>query len=332
MEGQQVSLDRITCLPPTIIETILCLLPIQEAGRTSILSRDWRYKWTKIPELGFYEHMFEVSKHEDEQSDMEQHEDEQSDMEQPYIPWERKDMSKRFKLFYAIYQVLLAHRGPIVEFSLSVNRTDDTCVEIDQIIAHLSRTNTVEILSLELGNDYRLPLSIFSMHQLRDLYLYMGEINHQPTFNGFENLTSLYLDSVNISRKVLLHLLSKCPILKSVGLLLYLEDNIPANDNSTIFELFEKVYTQAEIDAVKLQDYSDIRLEHLSKLKITNFSNFKPEMVFLKHILANSPVLKKASIVLDSMVAKNEHLQISRILSHYPCASPVVEISVKHSD
>lgn len=203
------SLDRISSLPPTIIETILCLLPIQEAARTSILSKEWRYKWTKIPELEFNEDTFKVSKRENEQSFMEH----QFDMS-----WERKDMSKRFKLFYAIYQVLLAHRGPIVEFSLSVTRTDDTCVEIDHIIAHLSRTDTLKKLSVEFGDGYRLPFSIFSLHQLTDLYIYMGHINHQPTFNGFANLTSLYLDSVNISKNALLHLLSKCPLLKSACL------------------------------------------------------------------------------------------------------------------
>ncbi|KAM0058871.1 putative F-box-like domain superfamily protein [Helianthus debilis subsp. tardiflorus] len=43
--------DLITTLPQAIIETILCLLPIEEAARTSILSRAWRYKWTTIPKL-----------------------------------------------------------------------------------------------------------------------------------------------------------------------------------------------------------------------------------------------------------------------------------------
>ncbi|MFS8029610.1 putative F-box domain, leucine-rich repeat domain superfamily, F-box-like domain superfamily [Helianthus anomalus] len=47
--------DRITTLPRAIVETILCLLPIKEAARTSVLSREWRYKWTIIPKLAFYQ-------------------------------------------------------------------------------------------------------------------------------------------------------------------------------------------------------------------------------------------------------------------------------------
>ncbi|MFS8031599.1 putative F-box-like domain superfamily protein [Helianthus anomalus] len=57
MEAKHLSkaqqLDRITTLPQSIIETILCLLPIEETARTSILSREWRFKWTTIPKLVF---------------------------------------------------------------------------------------------------------------------------------------------------------------------------------------------------------------------------------------------------------------------------------------
>ncbi|XP_035842710.1 uncharacterized protein LOC110924098 [Helianthus annuus] len=46
-------LDIITRLPQAIIETILCLFPIEEAASTSIFSKEWRYRWTKIPKLVF---------------------------------------------------------------------------------------------------------------------------------------------------------------------------------------------------------------------------------------------------------------------------------------
>nr|GEY44698.1 hypothetical protein [Tanacetum cinerariifolium] len=53
METGDLSLDRISNLPPTIIENILCLVPIKDAVRTSILSKQWRYSWVKIPNLVF---------------------------------------------------------------------------------------------------------------------------------------------------------------------------------------------------------------------------------------------------------------------------------------
>ncbi|GKA68122.1 F-box/FBD/LRR-repeat protein [Tanacetum coccineum] len=60
MKTQHSSLDRISNLPSCIIETILCRVPIKEAARTSILSREWRYKWIKIPKLTFKEHKFDM--------------------------------------------------------------------------------------------------------------------------------------------------------------------------------------------------------------------------------------------------------------------------------
>ncbi|GKE67704.1 F-box/FBD/LRR-repeat protein-like protein, partial [Tanacetum coccineum] len=54
-------MDRLSELPLNIIETILCLVPIREAGRTSILSKEWRYRWTKVPKLVFDVKTFQVS-------------------------------------------------------------------------------------------------------------------------------------------------------------------------------------------------------------------------------------------------------------------------------
>ncbi|GJV73343.1 F-box/FBD/LRR-repeat protein-like protein [Tanacetum coccineum] len=53
-------MDRLSNLPSGIIELILCRVP-QEAGRTSILSKEWRYRWTRIPNLVFIEDTFQVS-------------------------------------------------------------------------------------------------------------------------------------------------------------------------------------------------------------------------------------------------------------------------------
>ncbi|GJZ40957.1 F-box/FBD/LRR-repeat protein-like protein [Tanacetum coccineum] len=53
-------MNRISDLPPGIIESILCFLPIKEVVKTSILSREWRYRWMKIPKLVFKEFKFHV--------------------------------------------------------------------------------------------------------------------------------------------------------------------------------------------------------------------------------------------------------------------------------
>ncbi|XP_076885472.1 F-box/FBD/LRR-repeat protein At1g13570-like [Bidens hawaiensis] len=215
-------MDRISRLPIGIIESILCLLPIQETARTSILSKEWRYHWLKIPKLAFDEETCQVSTDGGglrfkETSD-------------------RKEMSDRCKLFYAIYQVLLMHQGPIHEFTLHVY-ANDTCVEIDHILLHLSKKNTVNILKLDLEWGYPLPSSFFSFHQLMNLYLDGCVIDHLPSFTGFSCLTTLNLQDVSISEKTLRRLLSSCPVLKRLSI--DRDDSIDTDEDTTIAGFME---------------------------------------------------------------------------------------------
>lgn len=137
-------MDTISKFPTNVIETILCFLPIQEAIRTSILSTKWRYNWIKIPKLTFIEDSFQVPTEEDGLYIMEQ---------TFYTPDKRKEINRRCKLFNAIYQVLLMHKGPIKEFTLSID-ADYSCVEIDHILRFLSRKNTVKKLTLDFTGEY----------------------------------------------------------------------------------------------------------------------------------------------------------------------------------
>lgn len=145
MKPKRLSKDRISNLPSTIIESILCLVPIQDTTRTSILSKERRYKWTKIPKIVFDKNTFEVSIGENQLSVLERTFD---------FSCEEKCMINRCRFFYAIYQVLLFHRGPIHDFTLCIDYVDGSCVEIDQIIGYLSRNNTVKKLSLYLNYSF----------------------------------------------------------------------------------------------------------------------------------------------------------------------------------
>ncbi|GJY42887.1 F-box/FBD/LRR-repeat protein [Tanacetum coccineum] len=230
MKAQCTSLDRIGNIPSSIIENILCLLPIKEAVRTSILSRNWRYNWTKIPKLVFNEYTFKESTCVNEASVLEETFD---------IPNQRNKMTRRCKMFYVIYQVLLSHQGPIHEFGLYLNG-DVTYVEIDQIISHLVRQNTLKKFTLDLSTSwrYKLPLSIFSLHQLMDLSLVNCNIYLPPTKYQFRSHESLSLINVKTSTKTLLHLISCCPLLKSFSLLINFPNTL-FDDTTTLIELFD---------------------------------------------------------------------------------------------
>ena len=57
-EKHKVSLsateDFISGMPENVITDILDRLPIQNAVGTSILSRNWRFKWNMLTQLKFY--------------------------------------------------------------------------------------------------------------------------------------------------------------------------------------------------------------------------------------------------------------------------------------
>ncbi|KAM0058863.1 putative FBD domain, leucine-rich repeat domain superfamily, F-box-like domain superfamily [Helianthus debilis subsp. tardiflorus] len=317
--------DLITTLPQAIIETILCLLPIEEAARTSILSREWRYKWTTIPKLVFSRSSVKKSTEEKQRERR------------------KKDLSPYGVPFYG------------------------------------------------------LPLYILPWRHLTDLHLASCVLDHQPIFNGISSLTTLSLKGVTMSIETLLHLLSNCPSLKSLCLIINNEDLLD-NENPSIVELFkclpmienlttwgyiipsfvqasvpeepptllihlkyiyidymcfvdgygmpflavllkcspnlEKIkleireYYELEEHSLILEEYSDVWLEHLNELKIQNFRNRKPEMEFVKFIMGRSPNLKK--VVLRICMFKNEELEMSRILLRAPRVSPV-EIIVHNS-
>ncbi|XP_076892100.1 F-box/FBD/LRR-repeat protein At1g13570-like [Bidens hawaiensis] len=380
-------MDMISKLPVGVTETILCFLPIQEAARTSILSREWRYRWITIPKLAFIERTFQVSTDGDELSVLEQ------------TPSKRREMAKRCKLFYAIYQVLLMHEDPIQEFTLSMEK-NGSCVEIDHIILRLSKKNTVKLLKLHLyggPNWYRLPLSFFSLHQLTDLYLNGCVLDRQPPSNVFGSLTTLDLQEIKIRDNALLRLLSSCPLLTRLTIMsdvdsVYgggssiadLMECIPNIEYLSVFffiflcflplpkelpttlvhlkclcmELVwfshkyvvpflvlllksspnlkklklelsaDELFDESETAFVTIEDYSDIMLEHLNELEISEFSNKENELDVVKLILARSPVLKKVTIFLWDEFDEDVKLQISETLLSFRCASPVVKIII----
>nr|GEY83976.1 hypothetical protein [Tanacetum cinerariifolium] len=314
MEAKRIAnddLDAFNNIPLSIIEHILCLLPIKDAVRTSILSKIWRYRWTKIPKLEF--------KLEDMVNDYQLE-------EQLFADWssESKALMMRCKRFFAIHQVLLMHNAPILDFSFKMIEPDDTCVEIEQMIIHLARTNNnVKKLKFKITRywdvidycPYEVPISIFLLRHLTDLHIENCTLgNVVPTLDGFGSLISSQCQWIIENSHVppelpmaLIHL--KCLCLTSMMLLdtyglqfLFLVIRSSPNlekielhiDNNDYFDF--KTDKDFEIRSDALKDCSDIWLEHLKELEIIDFANLKHEMKFVKLILERAPMLKKKSL------------------------------------
>ncbi|MFS8029608.1 putative FBD domain-containing protein [Helianthus anomalus] len=69
-----------------------------------------------------------------------------------------------------------------------------------------------------------------------------------------------------------------------------------------------------EYSVVTLEKYSNVWLEHLNKLEIGYFTHVKPVLELVKFILARSPNLKKVSLLTNSVVDKNERLEMLKTL------------------
>ncbi|GJS60080.1 F-box/FBD/LRR-repeat protein-like protein [Tanacetum coccineum] len=320
--------DRLSNLPLSVIETILCLVPIQEAGRTSILSKEWRYRWTKIPKLLFEEKTFQLSTVDGAESSI---------LEQKHLePNERKKMDTKSKLIYVVGQVLLMHDGPIHEFTLSFLISNQR-VKIDHILTHLSRKTSIKKLKLDFAYaGYMLPSSIFSFHQLTDLCLIGCRFDHQPTIYGFGSLiTSLNLRDVSISASTLRQILSSCPLLKTVFM------NIPgsyisrSNGSLTFTELFELFECLPVIETLYLSldliDVFEDRVEgrvpkelptplfHLKYLSICYVFFTHKEELILALLINSSPNLEKLEVgIFDDGLVYESSMESSSRVNCYP--------------
>ncbi|XP_021982364.1 F-box/FBD/LRR-repeat protein At1g13570-like [Helianthus annuus] len=79
-------------------------------------------------------------------------------------------------------------------------------------------------------------------------------------------------------------------------------------------EVLDESYTGSST----LEDYSDILSEHLNELEILHLRNYENGLVFVKLILAKSPILKKVKVSLWDQLAKDENCrsQKSFIVPH----------------
>ncbi|CAH1416822.1 unnamed protein product [Lactuca virosa] len=144
MEVQSQSLDRISTLPQDTIEKILTLLPIQDALRTSVLSKKWRHCWKGMPKLVFDDKYLNSSS-------------------------SSKEINK-YKFVTSIFHVLLLHNGPILEFSISINIDTEIVDQIDQIILHLSKSKNIKKFILFcLNSGFGIRLKQFAKGSMQKL-------------------------------------------------------------------------------------------------------------------------------------------------------------------
>ncbi|XP_076919833.1 F-box/FBD/LRR-repeat protein At1g13570-like [Bidens hawaiensis] len=176
--------DFISNMPDIVITNILDRLPIQDAVRTTILARNWRFKWTMLSQLVSDDNFLSITK-----------------------------SNQRGVI---ISRLLLNVRGAITKFSLSLH--DDLDEGINHWILFLSSKGIKDLTIRRLdGRLLKLPTHLFSCLELKHLELDDCCFSPPPTFHGFPNLLSLEL-SLGGENTELGKFITQCPLLEILKL------------------------------------------------------------------------------------------------------------------
>ncbi|XP_076918217.1 F-box/FBD/LRR-repeat protein At1g13570-like [Bidens hawaiensis] len=186
--------DFISKMPDNVVTNILDRLPIQDAVRTSILARNWRFKWNMLSQLVFDDYFFKY-----------------------LLSKTQSDINNYGSI---VSRILFHLNGAITKFVL-LNFPMLDNEKINHWILFLSRKG---IKDLTLQNSSRaqvkMPSHLFSCLELKRLKLYNCCFNLPPTFHGFPNLLRLELAR---ETSELGEFFTRCPLLET--LILYHSGN-----------------------------------------------------------------------------------------------------------
>ncbi|KAF9599914.1 hypothetical protein IFM89_001860 [Coptis chinensis] len=185
--------NRISHMPDPIRSHIVSFLPMKEAMRSSILSRQWRYVCSSLSNLKFDQVDFEKTK---------------------------KHKRGDFRDF--VDETLLSHNGSdIKSFSLTVKLGDTfiTSCHLNSWISFAVKHNVQDFkFSSYTCRLEKLPQCLFTSTTLTKLSLYEVELN-LPTIVKFPVLKSLLFDDVAFRGENLVNKLlssSTCPVLEKL--------------------------------------------------------------------------------------------------------------------
>ncbi|XP_071739457.1 F-box/FBD/LRR-repeat protein At1g13570-like [Rutidosis leptorrhynchoides] len=192
--SKSASEDIISRMPEDVIANILDRLPIHYAVRTSILSGNWRFKWTLLSNVVFDKEFYEYLK--------------------------GLGGENRYDERNIISRLLFHLKGSITKFDLYIPYRKVLDVkDIDHWVMFLSKKGIKEFNFKNINIDIKVePLKLsthlFSCVKLQCLTLYNCSLYPAPTFCGFPNLLSLDLRHVAFKNGNFGKIITQCPLLE----------------------------------------------------------------------------------------------------------------------
>ena len=84
------------------------------------------------------------------------------------------------------------------------------------------------------------------------------------------------------------------------------------------------------LELLEVQDWSDVSLNKLRKVEILKVSGTKPEMEFIKLLLAKSSVLERMLIEMNTKMVTDKGLGILKELITFRRASPQADVTFRN--
>ncbi|KAJ0837889.1 putative F-box domain, leucine-rich repeat domain superfamily, F-box-like domain superfamily [Helianthus annuus] len=182
--------DFISSMPDNVITSILHRMPLQDAVRTGILSRNWRFKWTMLTQLLFDDN---------------------------FVSYVLETQGQNG--FWKTISRLLLHLNGAITKSVVILAVLDV-EDIHHLILFLSRKGIKELTLTDWTKPHvKLPTHLFSCLELKRLNISGCGFTPPPSFRGFPNLLSLSLHGVHFKGSDLGEFLTRCPLLETLDLL-----------------------------------------------------------------------------------------------------------------
>ena len=185
------TVDYISNMPENVINNILNRLPLTEAVTTSILSKNWRYKWTLLTDVILDEDFFYY-------------------------------LRSKFDGVH-VTRLLLQLKGPIRRFVFSVEpkslfgMDDLNYEEIHAWLLLLGQRGIEELLIHNwYGEPVTLPTQMYTRLELKHLELHHCTLPSVGSFKGYPNLLTLELLFVKFQTGTIWDFIAGCPSLESL--------------------------------------------------------------------------------------------------------------------